>query len=61
MDTFKAASSVDVEMAVKVVAREVENRTWYSPEAWEYGGLRLKKEVKLEDEGESCAKRARRE
>ena len=66
MDTFKAASSVEVEMAVKVVARavkvvarEVENRTWYLPEAWEHGGLMLKKEVKQEAEGESSAKRAR--
>ena len=61
MDTFKAASMVEVEMGVKVVAREVENRPWYSPEAWEHGGLRLKKEVKEEDGGASSAKRARRE
>jgi len=61
MDTFKAATMVEEEMAVKVVAREVENRTWYSPEAWEHGGLRLKKEVKEEDGGASSAKRARRE
>ena len=60
LDTFRAFSMVEEEMAVKVVTREVENRTWYSPEAWEHGGLRLKEEVKQEDEGPS-AKRARKE
>jgi len=60
LDTFRASSMVEEEMAVKVVTREVENRTWYSPEAWEHGGLRLKEEVKQEDEGPS-AKRARKE
>ena len=60
LDTFRAPSMVEQEMAVKVVAREVENRTWYLPEAWEHGGLRLKEEVKQEDEGPS-SKRARRE
>jgi len=59
-DAFRASSMVEEEMAVKVVTREVENRTWYSPEAWEHGGLRLKEEVKQEDEGPS-AKRARKE
>ena len=33
------------------VATEEKGRTWYSPDAWEYGGLRLKEEVK--DEGET--------
>jgi len=60
LDTFRAPSLVEEELAVKVVTREVENRTWYSPEAWEHGGLRLKEEVKQEEEG-SSAKRARRE
>ena len=60
MDTFKSASMVEEEMAVKVVEREVEGRTWYAPEAWEHGGLRLKEEVKQED-GETPAKRAKRE
>ena len=54
-------SMVEEEIAVKVVTKEVENRTWYSPEAWEHGGLRLKEEVKQEDGGGSSAKRARRE
>ena len=61
MDTFRASSMVEEEIAVKVVTKEVENRTWYSPEAWEHGGLRLKEEVKQEDGGGSSAKRARRE
>ena len=60
LDSFRAPSMVEEEMAVKVVTREVENRTWYSPEAWEHGGLRLKEEVKQEEEGPS-AKRARKE
>jgi len=60
MDTFRASSMVEEEIAVKVVTKEVENRTWYSPEAWEHGGLRLKKEVKQEDGEGSSAKRARR-
>jgi len=60
LDTFRASSMVEEEMAVKVVTREVTNKTWYSPEAWEHGGLRLKEEVKQEDEGPS-AKRARKE
>ena len=62
MDTFRSSSSmVEEEIAVKVVSREVEGRTWYSPEAWEHGGLRLKEEVKQEGGGGSAAKRARRE
>jgi hypothetical protein len=27
-----------------------QERTWYTPEAWEHGGLRLKEEVKDEME-----------
>jgi len=60
MDTFKSVHMAEEEMAVKVVEREVEGRTWYAPEAWEHGGLRLKEEVKQED-GETPAKRSRRE
>jgi len=59
LDTFRASSMAEEEMAVKVVTREVENRTWYSPEAWEHGGLRLKEEVKEED-GEPSAKKSRK-
>eukprot|EP00092_Neocalanus_flemingeri_P012134 GFUD01013082.1.p1 GENE.GFUD01013082.1~~GFUD01013082.1.p1 ORF type:complete len:440 (+),score=154.87 GFUD01013082.1:84-1403(+) len=61
MDVFKSVRMVEEEVAVRVVDREVENRTWYSPEAWEHGGLKLKEEVKEENCGGTPAKRARRE
>lgn len=62
LDTFKSAGLVEEEIPreqVRVVAREVESRTWYSPEAWEHGGLKLKEEVKTENEadGETASKR----
>lgn len=39
-----------------------QERTWYTPEAWEHGGLRLKEEVKDEDEdGSTPAKRVKKE
>ena len=48
-DTFKSCSMVKEEIAVKTVSRTVENRTWYTPEAWPHGGLRLvKKEERLD-------------
>ena len=34
-----------------IVSSKEKGRTWYSPDAWEFGGLRLKEEVK--DEGET--------
>ena len=48
LDMFKSSSMVEEEMAVKTVTRLVDNRTWYSPEAWQHGGLKLKEEVKTE-------------
>ena len=33
-----------------IVSKKEKGRTWYSPEAWQYGGLRLKEEVKDEEE-----------
>jgi hypothetical protein len=42
----------------------LQERTWYTPEAWEHGGLRLKEEVKDEmEEGLEAvpAKRIKRE
>lgn len=48
LDTFKSCSMVEEEIAVKTVSRKVENRTWYTPEAWPHGGLRLKKEERLD-------------
>ena len=62
LDTFKAAGLVEEEVPREetwVVEREVESRTWYSPEAWEYGGLKLKEEVKTEADGETAPKRRR--
>ena len=50
LDMFKSSTMVEEEMAVKTVTRMVDNRTWYSPEAWQHGGLRLKEEVKSERE-----------
>ena len=48
LDTFKSCSMVEEEIAVKTVTRTVENRTWYTPEAWAHGGLRLKKEERID-------------
>ena len=48
LDAFKSSSMVEEEIAVKTVTRKVENRTWYTPEAWPHGGLRLKKEERLD-------------
>ena len=40
-----------------------QERTWYTPEAWEHGGLRLKEEVKDEEEvdGSPAKKRVKKE
>lgn len=48
---------VETELALKVTTREVQSRTWYSLESWDYGGLRLKKEDVEEGSGASQAKR----
>ena len=54
LDTFKAyeMSEEDLkdESRTKVTTRTVSERTWYTPEAWEHGGLRIKNEVKEEME-----------
>ena len=39
----------------------LQERTWYTPEAWEHGGLRLKEEVKDETDGSTPAKRVKKE
>ena len=60
LDTFRYNRLVETELAVKVTRREVQSRTWYSPESWNYGGLRLKKEEAVDVEegaGTSQAKR----
>ena len=82
LDTFKDNSVVEEELkeeegGVKVVKKTVVERTWYTPEAWEHGGLRIKEEVKEEagmgreggqgckrevgEGGHSAAKRVKRE
>merc|ERR1719330_673435 len=54
LDTFRAyeMSEEDLkdESKTKVTTRQVSERTWYTPEAWEHGGLRIKNEVKEEME-----------
>jgi len=53
LDTFKSCSMPEEELAVKVVTKEVEQRTWYTPEAWQHGGLRLKKEEPVHEDDPS--------
>ena len=60
LDAFRASFITEEEMAVRSVVKEIESRTWYSPEAWEHGGLRLKAEVKDEESSEPAAKKVRR-
>ena len=45
---------------MQVVTKMVPIRTWYNPEVWQYGGLKVKQEVK-EEGGPSSAKRLKRE
>jgi len=68
LDTFKAyeMSEEDLkgEANTRVTTRTVSERTWYTPEAWEHGGLRIKNEVKEEMEegmGGPAAKRVKTE
>jgi len=53
LDTFKSCKMPEEELAVKVVTKEVEGRTWYTPEAWQHGGLRLKKEEPVNEDDPS--------
>merc|ERR1712147_104254 len=70
LDTFKAHAMTEEDMKdekesrTKVTSKTVQERTWYTPEAWEHGGLRIKNEVKEEmEEGMdgSSAKRVKKE
>ena len=45
---------------MQVKQKTIEERTWYSQEAWEHGGLRIKDEVK-EEEGAPKKKRVKKE
>merc|ERR1712128_24446 len=70
LDTFKAHAMTEEDMKdekenrTKVTQKTVQERTWYTPEAWEHGGLRIKNEVKDElEEGMegSSVKRVKKE
>jgi len=69
MDTFRASEiaeeDIKEENKSRVTKKVLSERTWYTPEAWEHGGLRLKEEVKDEatggGEGASAAKRMKTE
>jgi len=67
LDTFKAVAAGEEELKdegqrTKVTTKTVNERTWYTPEAWEHGGLRIKNEVKdemeegMDDDGPSKKK-----
>merc|ERR1712059_235660 len=52
LDTFKAVTMTEEDLkgegGTRVTQKTVAERTWYTPEAWEHGGLRIKNEVKDE-------------
>ena len=54
LDTFKGGEMEEEDLVKKakkvIVSKNEVGRTWYSPEDWHYGGLRLKEEVKEEEE-----------
>ena len=66
LDTFKAYEMSEEDLKdegrTKVTTRTVSERTWYTLDAREHGGLRIKNEVKEEmEEGLSAAKKVKRE
>jgi len=68
MDTFKAVAMTEEDLKdegrTRVTQKTVAERTWYTPEAWEHGGLRIKNEVKDEagmDTDSTPAKRVKKE
>ena len=71
LDTFKAHAMTEEDLKeekegrTKVTSKLVQERTWYTPEAWEHGGLRIKNEIKDEMEegmdGASASKRVKKE
>ncbi|XP_023321034.1 uncharacterized protein LOC111695821 [Eurytemora carolleeae] len=64
LDTFRAAEATEEDIKdekTKVTQKTIAERTWYTPEAWEHGGLRLKEEVKDETDGSTPAKRVKKE
>merc|ERR1719369_1974573 len=68
MDTFKAVTMTEEDLkgegGTRITQKTVAERTWYTPEAWEHGGLRIKNEVKDEagmDSDGTQAKRLKKE
>jgi len=68
LDTFKAVTMTEEDLKdenrTRVTHKTVAERTWYTPEAWEHGGLRIKNEVKDEagmDAEATPAKKVKRE
>jgi len=69
LDTFKdvamAEEDLKDENRTKVTQKTVAERTWYTPEAWEHGGLRIKNEVKdeagMDVDAATPAKRVKKE
>merc|ERR1712119_223557 len=69
LDQFKATTmeeeDLKTEGRTKVTTKQVAERTWYTPEAWEHGGLRIKNEVKgeagMDIDGATPSKRVKKE
>jgi hypothetical protein len=69
LDMFKATTmeeeDLKTEGRTKVTTKQVAERTWYTPEAWEHGGLRIKNEVKdeagMDLDGATPSKRVKKE
>merc|ERR1712107_703793 len=58
LDSFRATAMEEedpkTEGRTKVTTKQVAERTWYTPEAWEHGGLRIKNEGRG---GHGCGRR----
>jgi len=69
LDSFRATAmeeeDLKTEGRTKVTTKQVAERTWYTPEAWEHGGLRIKNEVKdeagMDVDGATPSKRVKKE
>ena len=51
LDSFKGGEmeEEDIKKETKKITVSTMGRTWYSPDVWEHGGLKLKEEVKDEE------------
>lgn len=69
LDTFKAVAMTEEDLKdenrTRVTQKTVAERTWYTPEAWEHGGLRIKNEVKdeagMDTDGAPPSKKVKKE